>query len=129
MNTNTGALNIPSGTTAQRPATPRVGMLRYNTSTSKNEVYIDTAWANITTTAYPYTGSYLLVAGGGGGSDNGGGGAGGFLTGTTSITPGTKESSCLPKARISCGRKLSAPPERASRNKSFVVVLPVPLGI
>ena len=48
----TGALNIPAGTTAQRPATGRTGMLRYNTTTSSHEVYIDNAWANITSNGY-----------------------------------------------------------------------------
>ena len=45
----TGALNIPSGTTAQRPATGATGMLRYNTSNTKLEVYIDGGWANVST--------------------------------------------------------------------------------
>jgi hypothetical protein len=96
MNTNTGELNLPAGTTAQRPATPRVGMLRYNSSTGSNEIYIDTAWANITSTRYPYTASYLVVAGAGGGGaaysgggGGGGGGAGGLLSNTSTITPGT----------------------------------------
>ena len=31
----TGSLRIPAGTTAQRPAVPAVGMVRYNTTTSK----------------------------------------------------------------------------------------------
>lgn len=39
----------------------------------------------------PYTASYVLVAGGGAGgnTDAGGGGAGGFISGTTSLIPGT----------------------------------------
>lgn len=39
-----GALQIPSGTTAQRPASPVNGMLRYNTSLSKLEIYISSSW-------------------------------------------------------------------------------------
>nr|WP_319527809.1 hypothetical protein [Pseudomonas laurentiana] len=40
----TGAATLPSGTTAQRPASPVAGMLRYNTSTSKMERYIGGKW-------------------------------------------------------------------------------------
>lgn len=43
---STGALSVPSGTTAQRPASPVVGMLRYNTSLSQLEIYIN-AWTKI----------------------------------------------------------------------------------
>ena len=76
-NTNTGALNIPSGTTAQRPATGATGMLRYNTTVGSAEIYIDSAWSNVSTTIYSAT--YLIIAGGGGGGygRGGGGGAGG----------------------------------------------------
>jgi hypothetical protein len=42
--TSTGALTLPSGTTAQRP-TPFVGMIRYNTTTSLIEFYNGTAWS------------------------------------------------------------------------------------
>lgn len=43
---STGALTVSSGTTAQRPASPVVGMLRYNTSLSQLEIYIN-AWTKI----------------------------------------------------------------------------------
>ena len=43
---STGAITVPSGTTAQRPASPVVGMLRYNTSLSQLEIYIN-AWTKI----------------------------------------------------------------------------------
>lgn len=36
---NTGAIVIPVGTTAQRPASPIGGMIRYNTTTSQLEGY------------------------------------------------------------------------------------------
>ena len=39
--TTTGALKIPSGTTAQRPASPEVGMIRYNTTTNQMEMCSD----------------------------------------------------------------------------------------
>lgn len=35
----TGSLTIPVGTTAQRPASPATGMLRYNTTESQYEAY------------------------------------------------------------------------------------------
>jgi hypothetical protein len=90
--TSTGAITLPNGTTAQRPAGANVanGMLRYNTGGKNFEAYLNGAWASVTN-AVPYTVTYLLVAGGGsGGQDRGaGGGAGGFLTGTTTLTIGT----------------------------------------
>jgi len=43
---NTGAAQIPSGTTAQRPASPAIGYQRYNTDTGKFEGYGST-WGDI----------------------------------------------------------------------------------
>ena len=43
----TGSIRIPSGTTAQRPAIPAVGMIRYNTDTQKFEGY-DGNWIVLT---------------------------------------------------------------------------------
>jgi hypothetical protein len=88
----TGALLTPSGTTAQRPASPIVGMQRWNTTIGGMEVYIgNNNWQTIASTAY--TVDYLVAAGGGGGGGNNsgaGGGAGGLLTGSAlSVTPGT----------------------------------------
>jgi len=40
----TGALNLPNGTTAQRPGSPELGMIRYNTDTNLFEGY-DGNWA------------------------------------------------------------------------------------
>jgi mucin-19 len=93
-NTSTGYFDLPSGTSAQRPGTPGTGMIRYNTSESKYEVYTGTAWVPISTSNYTYTASYLIVAGGGGGAGSspssigGGGGAGGFQTGSATFTQG-----------------------------------------
>jgi hypothetical protein len=87
----TGFLKIPSGTTAQRPASPVVGMIRYNTTNSEFEAYSNVSWLALTTqTAGAYAVDYLIVAGGGAGGANlgtgtyasGGGGAGGALYGT-----------------------------------------------
>ncbi len=44
---NDGVLTIPSGTTAQRPASPTIGTLRFNTSFGKLEQYDGSAWATI----------------------------------------------------------------------------------
>ena len=89
-NTSTGYFDLPAGTTAQRPGSPTVGMVRYNTTLARYEGYTNAGWQNIFSyTTYPA--SYLIIAGGGcGGGQNGGGaGAGGMLEGTTTLTPGT----------------------------------------
>lgn len=44
---STGAANIPTGTEAQRPATPTAGMLRFNNDVDKFEGYNGTAWGSI----------------------------------------------------------------------------------
>jgi len=44
----TGALTVPSGTTAQRPATPVNGMIRYNSVTGFMEAYTAQGWGIIT---------------------------------------------------------------------------------
>lgn len=45
-NTATGFLQLPRGTTAQRPSTPLDGMRRYNTTTLRDEFYANGAWRN-----------------------------------------------------------------------------------
>ena len=42
---DTGNLRLPSGTTAQRPGTPVVGDMRYNTTTGYGEIYTANGWA------------------------------------------------------------------------------------
>jgi hypothetical protein len=42
----TDFIQIPIGTTAQRPVTPAAGMMRVNTTTGQFEVYIGTQWSN-----------------------------------------------------------------------------------
>ena len=75
----TGAAQIPVGTTAQRPASPATGQLRFNSTTGATEVYNGSAWGSIG----GYGVDYLVVAGGGGGGSGanatGGGGAGAGL--------------------------------------------------
>lgn len=89
----TGAWKFPNGTTGQRPATPIVGMTRYNSTLDQMEAYVTTGWQAMTSLFY--SASYLVVAGGGGGgsgvvavSNGGGGGAGGLLTGATAFSAG-----------------------------------------
>jgi hypothetical protein len=41
---STGAVDFPAGTTAQRPASPVNGMMRYNITTSRIEGYANNTW-------------------------------------------------------------------------------------
>jgi len=88
----TGATELPRGTTAQRPASPTAGMIRFNTDFNVYESYDGTSW---NATAYNANGysiqvEYLVIAGGGGGGlanvglnqGGGAGGAGGYLAAT-----------------------------------------------
>jgi len=43
----TGAITLPVGTTAQEPAAPTAGMLRFNTTTSQFEGYNGTTWSSV----------------------------------------------------------------------------------
>jgi large repetitive protein len=43
----TGALSVPSGTTAQRPVSPTTGMIRYNTTNGVLEQYTTSGWVGI----------------------------------------------------------------------------------
>jgi len=44
-NTSTGYLDVPAGTTAQRPGSPNAGNLRFNSDEESLEFYTGTAWA------------------------------------------------------------------------------------
>lgn len=83
---------LAAGTTAERPASPSAGQLRYSITNSGFEAYNGTGWSVIASTV-PSTIDYLLVGGGGGAGANnyhsGGGGAGGVLIGNTAIISGT----------------------------------------
>ena len=74
----TGAASMPTGTTAQRPVTPVLGMFRMNSTLGVPEWYDNTTASWVTfADGVPYNVEYLAVAGGGGGSGFGGGGGGG----------------------------------------------------
>ena len=85
----TSAINVPSGNTAQRPGSPMVGMIRYNTSLNRFEGYLPAGgWQSMLSDAYSI--DYIIVAGGGAGGvwHAGGGGGGGVVTATAySVTP------------------------------------------
>lgn len=44
---NTGALQLPTGTTAQRPSSPAAGYMRWNTTNASLEYYTGTAWETL----------------------------------------------------------------------------------
>jgi len=50
---STGAFSIPVGTTAQRPAGPTAGAIRYNTTIADLEIYVAGAWVATNYTAAP----------------------------------------------------------------------------
>ncbi len=63
----TGSLTIPIGTTAERPVSPTVGMMRYNTTEAYYEQYDGSAWVEAGGSAYDApttsTGYFALSAG------------------------------------------------------------------
>ena len=63
---NTSYLNMPKGTTAQRPSSPVAGMIRENTTLNKIEVYNGTEWRALKENVPAV--EYLVLAGGGGGT-------------------------------------------------------------
>jgi hypothetical protein len=115
---STGSMTIPSGTTAQRPASPTAGMVRFNTTLDYVEYYNGDGWFATDTTGVAASGGtettvggykihtftssgtftvtsggaieYLVIAGGGGGGSGtaGGGGAGGYRTNVSGATSG-----------------------------------------
>lgn len=86
---DTGYLQLPTGTTAQRPSSPSDGYMRYNTTESEVEVYSSGQWKSWSN-KLPYEVDYLIIGGGGGGggSTAGGGGAGGLRTSYGSTSGG-----------------------------------------
>jgi hypothetical protein len=92
LSQRTDALAMPSGNSAQRPAAPVAGMVRFNSQTGYPEWYSTAygSWTNFNS-GPTYTVQYLIVAGGGAGGTGtgGGGGAGGVLSGNTTVAIGT----------------------------------------
>lgn len=83
---STGYFDLPVGTDAQRPVSPAVGMVRYNSTGATGEIYTaNGGWTPFYTNPNQYDIEFLVVAGGGaggGGFHGGGGGAGGYRTST-----------------------------------------------
>lgn len=44
---STSSIQLPTGTTAQRPASPNAGDLRWNTTEASAEIYDGTAWGSV----------------------------------------------------------------------------------
>lgn len=86
-NSSTGYFDLPSGTTAQRPVSPSVGMIRWNTTLVKYELYDGSAWQTITTLPADTYSVELYAWGGGGGGAVGSGGAGGAAYGVYAMAP------------------------------------------
>ena len=53
ISSSTASLNLPLGTTLERPATPINGMIRYNTEKNKVEVYANGNWRSLNSTIMP----------------------------------------------------------------------------
>jgi hypothetical protein len=53
----TGMIKVPVGTTAQRPGTPEVGMIRYNSTRGCYEGYTPSGWVNMSATLFDSLGS------------------------------------------------------------------------
>lgn len=58
---DTGYITISSGTTAQRPASPTAGMIRYNTEYKITEYYNGSQWVDLTTGLPPIVTAGLLL--------------------------------------------------------------------
>ena len=76
-------------TSTSRPANPYLGMVIFETDTSKMKVWLGSAWSNGYQHVSTLSVDYLVVAGGGGGgADIGGGGGAGGLRSTVTATGG-----------------------------------------
>lgn len=83
---STEAIQIPAGTTAQRPVSPSAGEIRYNSTYGNVEVYNGSSWGIVSTTNEAFASDIVIAAGGGGAAAaegdygaNGGAGAGGLV--------------------------------------------------
>lgn len=88
---STGAINLPQGTTAQRPINPPLGTTRVNTTLNVVEIYNKGSWTILY--SLPYAVDIYAWGGGGAGGTPGGwtygaaGGAGGAAYGQLLVTP------------------------------------------
>ena len=91
----TGAITIPVGTTAQRPGSPEVGMIRYNSSLSQYEVYNGTAFEDfqnsyIAGSGISLSNNQFTVAAGGGLTQEAGGLAHDDTSSASSLNPASR---------------------------------------
>ena len=96
--TGTGAIDVASGTTAQRPGSPSAGMFRFNSQTTEFEGYDGSSWGDIGGAAATGTADLLDIA-----SSSGTGGGSATFNGTayrfklvtkgtsTAVTPANAE--------------------------------------
>ena len=96
--TGTGAIDVASGTTAQRPGSPSAGMFRFNSQTTEFEGYDGSSWGDIGGAAATGTADLLDIA-----SSSGTGGGSATFNGTayrfklvtkgtsTAVTPSNAE--------------------------------------
>lgn len=54
-NTSTGYFDLPAGTTAQRPVSPLIGAMRYNTTLDAAEIYTSAGWSVVGVDLSPFT--------------------------------------------------------------------------
>jgi hypothetical protein len=88
-NTSTGAFDLPSGTTAQRPGSPTTGYMRTNTDTGSVEYYNGTAWKTIKNTDTDiYWANVLFYARGGALTDYAARHTISSVGASTAVTPG-----------------------------------------
>lgn len=121
----TGSMFLPSGTTAQRPASSVAGQQRWNTDTGAVEFYSGTSWFSVGV----YSADYLVVAGGasggagsGGSGPGGGGGAGGYVATASNLTSGLSYSVVVGAggaATVGPGGTSNANPGSNGSNSSF----------
>lgn len=115
-----GELIVPRGTTAQRPASPSAGSLRFNTSASAYEGYDGTGWVFLSDATLQV--EYLVIAGGGG-SGVGGGGAGGFREGTSSLAFSTAYAVTVGSGGAANGPNISANTATAGGASTFDTII------
>ena len=99
----TDYVQMPVGTTGQRPTTPATGMTRYNSTTGLLEYYNGTSWLGVG----GYSVTYLVVGGGAGAGGNNAGGGGGATaySATMNLTPSTTYTVTVGAGgRSGCGR-------------------------
>lgn len=58
----TSAMKIPAGTTAQRPGTPVLGDIRYNTTDTRAEIYNGTEWKELGSSPFDASGGNIILA-------------------------------------------------------------------